>query len=75
MEVDVSYCHLRHMPLATMKLLITQYYNQDPNDTVQYAVGMYTSSVPFICPASGQVRCEANFNDNNDGPNYSLRGM
>ncbi|KAI0034825.1 hypothetical protein K488DRAFT_68888 [Vararia minispora EC-137] len=45
----------------------------DPNDTTQYAVAQFQSSVGFICPANGQVRCEANFEDNYDGPNYSLR--
>ncbi|KAI0347420.1 hypothetical protein BDW22DRAFT_1351851 [Trametopsis cervina] len=45
----------------------------DPNDTVQYAKKSNTNSVIFVCPSGGQVRCEANFNDNDDGPNYSLR--
>ncbi|KAI0742562.1 hypothetical protein C8Q80DRAFT_914358 [Daedaleopsis nitida] len=31
------------------------------------------NQLPFICPQSGQVQCQANFNDRNDGPNYSLR--
>ncbi|KAI0347081.1 hypothetical protein BDW22DRAFT_1425158 [Trametopsis cervina] len=46
----------------------------DPNDTTQFAKQSHTNSVPFTCPSGGQVRCQANFNDNNDGPNYSLRG-
>ncbi|TFK50636.1 hypothetical protein OE88DRAFT_1661173 [Heliocybe sulcata] len=45
----------------------------DPNDTTQYAKGSHTNSLAFTCPSSGQVRCQANFEDNNDGPNYSLR--
>lgn len=47
---------------------------QNPDDTQQIAKKSNTNSVPFICPAGGQVRCQANFNDNDDGPNYSLRG-
>ncbi|KAI0820251.1 hypothetical protein BC628DRAFT_912382 [Trametes gibbosa] len=46
----------------------------DPNDTVQIAKKSGTNTLPFICPSGGQVRCQANFNDSNDGPNYSLRG-
>eukprot|EP00753_Platysulcus_tardus_P019954 PLAT7657.1.p2 GENE.PLAT7657.1~~PLAT7657.1.p2 ORF type:complete len:152 (+),score=6.24 PLAT7657.1:46-456(+) len=45
----------------------------DPNDTTQYAKQSNTNSVTFTCPSGGQIRCQANFNDNNDGPNYSLR--
>ncbi|EPQ56154.1 hypothetical protein GLOTRDRAFT_92697 [Gloeophyllum trabeum ATCC 11539] len=45
----------------------------DPNDTTQYAKQGGTNSVGFTCPAGGQVRCQANFNDNDDGPGYSLR--
>jgi len=45
----------------------------DPNDTTQYAKKSNTNSVTFVCPSGGQVRCQANFNDNDDGPNYSLR--
>ena len=48
---------------------------QDPNDTVQYAKVSNTNAVVFICPSGGQIRCQANFNDNYDGPNYSLRGQ
>lgn len=48
---------------------------QDPNDTVQFAKKSNTNSVTFVCPSAGQVRCQANFNDNDDGPGYSLRGM
>ncbi|KAI0668026.1 hypothetical protein C8Q78DRAFT_1099004, partial [Trametes maxima] len=32
-----------------------------------------TNTVTFVCPSGGQVRCQANFNDNDDGPGYSLR--
>ncbi|KAI0630471.1 hypothetical protein C8Q77DRAFT_1133233 [Trametes polyzona] len=45
----------------------------DPNDTFNIARGSHTNSVDFVCPSGGAVRCQANFNDNNDGPNYSLR--
>ncbi|KAI0765594.1 hypothetical protein BD413DRAFT_673192 [Trametes elegans] len=45
----------------------------DPNDTYNIAKGSDTNSVSFVCPAGGQVRCQANFNDNDDGPGYSLR--
>ncbi|KAI0648584.1 hypothetical protein C8Q79DRAFT_582562 [Trametes meyenii] len=45
----------------------------DPNDTFQIAKKSKTNTLPFVCPAGGQVRCQANFNDRNDGPNYSLR--
>ncbi|EPQ51140.1 hypothetical protein GLOTRDRAFT_133458 [Gloeophyllum trabeum ATCC 11539] len=45
----------------------------DPNDTIQYAKGYNTNSLEFTCPSAGTVRCEANFNDNDDEPNYSLR--
>ncbi|KAJ3010912.1 hypothetical protein NUW54_g2338 [Trametes sanguinea] len=45
----------------------------DPNDTFNVASGTKTNAVRFVCPSIGQVRCEANFNDNYDGPNYSLR--
>lgn len=48
---------------------------QDPNDTVQFAKKSNTNSVTFVCPSAGQVRCQANFNDSDDGPGYSLRGM
>ncbi|KAI0326284.1 hypothetical protein GY45DRAFT_1259313 [Cubamyces sp. BRFM 1775] len=46
----------------------------DPNDTFQVAFKKNTNAVTFTCPSGGQVRCEANFNDNDDGPGYSLRG-
>ncbi|KAI0315214.1 hypothetical protein OF83DRAFT_1201054 [Amylostereum chailletii] len=46
----------------------------DPNDTQQFAKQKNTNTVGFTCPPGGQVRCQANFNDNDDGPNYSLRG-
>ncbi|KAI9067898.1 hypothetical protein FKP32DRAFT_1562694 [Trametes sanguinea] len=46
----------------------------DPNDTINIARGDNTNTLPFTCPSGGQVRCEANFNDNDDGPGYSLRG-
>jgi len=45
----------------------------DTNDTVQYAKASNTNTLPFTCPAGGQIRCQANFNDSNDGPGYSLR--
>ncbi|KAI0676168.1 hypothetical protein C8Q78DRAFT_373179 [Trametes maxima] len=45
----------------------------DPNDTFQIAKKSNTNTVTFICPSGGQVRCQANFNDNDDGPGYSLR--
>ncbi|CDO74749.1 hypothetical protein BN946_scf184411.g6 [Trametes cinnabarina] len=45
----------------------------DPNDTFNVARASGTNTLPFTCPSVGQVRCEANFNDNNDGPGYSLR--
>ncbi|KAI0640731.1 hypothetical protein C8Q79DRAFT_436951 [Trametes meyenii] len=45
----------------------------DPNDTFQIAKQSNTNTVTFVCPSGGQVRCQANFNDNDDGPNYSLR--
>ncbi|KAI0669333.1 hypothetical protein C8Q78DRAFT_946364, partial [Trametes maxima] len=45
----------------------------DPNDTFQVAKKSKTNTLPFVCPAGGEVRCQANFNDRNDGPNYSLR--
>ncbi|KAI0653568.1 hypothetical protein C8Q70DRAFT_937590 [Cubamyces menziesii] len=45
----------------------------DPNDTFQVAFKRNTNTLPFVCPSVGQIRCEANFNDNYDGPNYSLR--
>ncbi|KAI0331610.1 hypothetical protein GY45DRAFT_1321932 [Cubamyces sp. BRFM 1775] len=45
----------------------------DPNDTVNIAKVDNTNTLPFTCPQGGQIRCEANFNDNNDGPGYSLR--
>ncbi|KAJ3010911.1 hypothetical protein NUW54_g2335 [Trametes sanguinea] len=45
----------------------------DPNDTINIAKGDNTNTLPFTCPSGGQVRCEANFNDNYDGPGYSLR--
>ncbi|KAJ8453497.1 hypothetical protein ONZ51_g13564 [Trametes cubensis] len=47
----------------------------DPNDTYQIASKRNTNTVQFVCPSGGQIRCQANFNDNNDGPNYSLRGQ
>ncbi|KAI0640702.1 hypothetical protein C8Q79DRAFT_1014924 [Trametes meyenii] len=47
----------------------------DPDDTFQVAKKDNTNTLPFVCPSGGQIRCEANFNDNNDGPNYSLRGI
>ncbi|KAI0640682.1 hypothetical protein C8Q79DRAFT_920845 [Trametes meyenii] len=31
--------------------------------------------VAFVCPSFAKIRCEVNFVDNDDGPNYSLRGM
>ncbi|KAI0676167.1 hypothetical protein C8Q78DRAFT_373138 [Trametes maxima] len=46
----------------------------DPNDTFQIAKKSDTNTVTFICPSGGQVRCQANFNDSDDGPGYSLRG-
>ncbi|KAI0750293.1 hypothetical protein C8Q80DRAFT_1270013 [Daedaleopsis nitida] len=46
----------------------------DPNDTVNIAKQSHTNTLAFTCPQGGQIRCEANFNDNDDGPNYSLRG-
>ncbi|KAI0375011.1 hypothetical protein BV20DRAFT_407645 [Pilatotrama ljubarskyi] len=45
----------------------------DPNDTFNVAKGTHTNTLPFICPSGGQIRCEANFNDSDDGPSYSLR--
>ncbi|KAI0362234.1 hypothetical protein OH77DRAFT_32549 [Trametes cingulata] len=45
----------------------------DPNDTFNVARGTNTNTLPFTCPSGGQIRCEANFNDNDDSPNYSLR--
>ncbi|KAI0653567.1 hypothetical protein C8Q70DRAFT_892290, partial [Cubamyces menziesii] len=45
----------------------------DPNDTFQVAFKKNTNTLPFVCPSNGQIRCEANFNENSDGPNYSLR--
>ncbi|CDO69694.1 hypothetical protein BN946_scf184851.g82 [Trametes cinnabarina] len=45
----------------------------DPNDTFTIASKKNTNQVPFVCPAGGQVRCQANFNDSDDGPGYSLR--
>ncbi|KAL7280284.1 LOW QUALITY PROTEIN: hypothetical protein ACG7TL_005197 [Trametes sanguinea] len=45
----------------------------DPNDTFQIASRSNTNQVPFVCPSIGQVRCQANFNDSDDGPGYSLR--
>ncbi|KAH9893616.1 hypothetical protein C8Q73DRAFT_666280 [Cubamyces lactineus] len=47
----------------------------DPNDTFQVAFRKNTNTLPFVCPSIGQIRCEANFNENSDGPNYSLRVM
>ncbi|KAI0676169.1 hypothetical protein C8Q78DRAFT_988560 [Trametes maxima] len=47
----------------------------DPNDTFQIAKKKHTNTVQFVCPSGGKVRCQANFNDNDDGPGYSLRGM
>ncbi|KAI0323666.1 hypothetical protein GY45DRAFT_1264210 [Cubamyces sp. BRFM 1775] len=46
----------------------------DPNDTFNVAKASNTNTLPFTCPQGGQIRCEANFNDNDDGPGYSLRG-
>ncbi|KAI0672677.1 hypothetical protein C8Q78DRAFT_672889 [Trametes maxima] len=45
----------------------------DINDTNQIAKKSGTNTVPFTCPAGGKIRCQANFNDNDDGPSYSLR--
>ncbi|CDO69716.1 hypothetical protein BN946_scf184851.g104 [Trametes cinnabarina] len=45
----------------------------DPNDTYTIASEKNTNQVPFVCPAAGQARCQANFNDSDDGPGYSLR--
>ncbi|KAI0826160.1 hypothetical protein BC629DRAFT_1453598 [Irpex lacteus] len=45
----------------------------DPNDTFQVAKQSHTNSLSFVCPSGGQVRCQANFEDNDDGPGYSLR--
>ncbi|KAI0331609.1 hypothetical protein GY45DRAFT_1360683 [Cubamyces sp. BRFM 1775] len=45
----------------------------DPNDTYQIASGKNTNTVQFVCPSGGQIRCQANFNDSDDGPGYSLR--
>ncbi|KAI0765593.1 hypothetical protein BD413DRAFT_482034 [Trametes elegans] len=46
----------------------------NPDDTVQIAKKDNTNTLSFTCPPEGKVRCQANFNDNNDGPGYSLRG-
>ncbi|KAI0630472.1 hypothetical protein C8Q77DRAFT_1133238 [Trametes polyzona] len=46
----------------------------DENDTFQIAKKSKTNTLELICPSEGAIRCQANFNDNNDGPNYSLRG-
>jgi hypothetical protein len=45
----------------------------DPNDTTQFATESHTNAVGFQCPAGGQIRCQVNFEDNDDGPQYSLR--
>ncbi|KAH9851986.1 hypothetical protein C2E23DRAFT_828538 [Lenzites betulinus] len=45
----------------------------NPDDTTQIAKKSGTNTLPFTCPPGGQVRCQANFNDNDDGPSYSLR--
>ncbi|KAI0364563.1 hypothetical protein BV20DRAFT_831265 [Pilatotrama ljubarskyi] len=45
----------------------------NPDDTTQIAKQSGTNTLPFTCPPGGQIRCQANFNDNDDGPNYSLR--
>ncbi|KAI0630451.1 hypothetical protein C8Q77DRAFT_1160039 [Trametes polyzona] len=45
----------------------------NPDDTQQIAKKSGTNTLPFTCPPGGQVRCQANFNDNDDGPGYSLR--
>ncbi|EPQ56152.1 hypothetical protein GLOTRDRAFT_92695 [Gloeophyllum trabeum ATCC 11539] len=66
MEVDVR-------TLVTVSDSQSDVPFQDPNDTTQYAKQSNTNSVTFTCPSGGQIRCQANFNDNNDGPNYSLR--
>ncbi|KAH9893615.1 hypothetical protein C8Q73DRAFT_666279 [Cubamyces lactineus] len=49
------------------------YDSNDPDDTFQVAFKKNTNTLPFVCPSVGQIRCEANFNENSDGPNYSLR--
>ncbi|KAI0830225.1 hypothetical protein BC628DRAFT_986785 [Trametes gibbosa] len=45
----------------------------DPNDTFNIARGDNTNTVPFICPEGGSARCQVDFKENTDGPNYSLR--
>ncbi|KAI0746452.1 hypothetical protein C8Q80DRAFT_772084 [Daedaleopsis nitida] len=46
----------------------------DPDDTKTYVMWADGANmVPFKCPPSGRVRCQANFNDRNDGPSFSLR--
>ncbi|KAL7280282.1 hypothetical protein ACG7TL_005195 [Trametes sanguinea] len=73
MEVDVSIAMVAEQAsLADTNMFFA--ISQDPNDTVNIAKASNTNTLPFTCPSGGQVRCEANFNDNDDGPGYSLRG-
>ena len=71
MEVDVGQL-LAPGPTGLYSYEVSRF--QDPNDTFQVAFKRNTNTLPFVCPSVGQIRCEANFNDNYDGPNYSLRG-
>ncbi|KAI0676164.1 hypothetical protein C8Q78DRAFT_1075091 [Trametes maxima] len=46
----------------------------DSSGTFQLAKSMdHVIRLPFVCPSFAKIRCEVNFVDNDDGPNYSLR--
>ncbi|KAI0761536.1 hypothetical protein BD413DRAFT_243752 [Trametes elegans] len=47
---------------------------QNPDNTVQIANKHNTNTLSFMCPPEGKVRCQANLNNDDDGPSYSLRG-
>ncbi|EPQ56153.1 hypothetical protein GLOTRDRAFT_92696 [Gloeophyllum trabeum ATCC 11539] len=69
LEVDVS------QDLFDLRILLLSQNVQDPDDTQQFAKQSHTNNLVFTCPAGGQVRCQANFEDNSDGPGYSLRSL
>ncbi|KAI0746453.1 hypothetical protein C8Q80DRAFT_772018 [Daedaleopsis nitida] len=60
------------VPGVTNKIGSMEVNNLD--GTINYARRANgANTVPFNCPPIGRVRCQANFNDRDDGPSYSLR--
>ncbi|KAI0746451.1 hypothetical protein C8Q80DRAFT_1271349 [Daedaleopsis nitida] len=72
---SIAYCQVTDASgcVAGVRDKIGSMEVDDPDDTRIYAKGYENNLVKFTCPSDGQVRCQVNFNDRDDGPSYSLR--